>query len=66
MENDDAAARAAQATRWRQQIERLTERGQRESPEPSPPAADSDTISPREFIHRKMAELDSESPDSSS
>lgn len=61
MDKDDAAARKARAERLRQQISNLvnkpdTAKGgdEKDSSQESPPAKES----PRDFIHRRMEELD--------
>jgi len=57
MSNDDEAARKARARRLRDQIDQIA-KGEPEaekSEQESPPAG---SESPREFVHRRMRELD--------
>jgi hypothetical protein len=52
MPTDDKAAREARAERLRQQIDKLVSTGEGEEKQPAPGSE-----SPREFIHRKMKDL---------
>ena len=61
MDKDDTAARKARAERLRQQISNLTNKSdsaaggdEKDPSQESPPAKES----PRDFIHRRMEELD--------
>jgi hypothetical protein len=63
--DDDAAARKARARLLREVIERLKStktEGEGQSPSPTEPAASPLPESPRDFIHRKMRELDTQDP----
>ena len=61
MAGDDANARRARAARLREQIERLKKgpAGARPARAPEAKAApDGKPLSPRDFVHKKMAELE--------
>jgi hypothetical protein len=55
MATDDSAARKAEADRLRQQIEQLKTGEEETLPEELKPAPGHE--SPREFVHRRMAEI---------
>lgn len=54
MSNDGEVARIERARRLREEMDALVERGNR----PEPPEAPVHPESPRDFIHRKMQELE--------